>query len=68
MEDSATGCGARRQVEWGPLRWTGNFKFSIDLGRTAFGKTLMLKWGATLGRNFQVNIGWHDRHAVGPTT
>jgi hypothetical protein len=31
--------------------------FVISLGRAAFGEILMLIWGATLGRNFDVNIG-----------
>jgi hypothetical protein len=31
--------------------------FDISLGRAAFGEILMLIWGATLGRNFDVNIG-----------
>jgi hypothetical protein len=31
--------------------------FVISLGRAELGEILMLIWGATLGRNFDVNIG-----------
>jgi hypothetical protein len=31
--------------------------FDISLGRAALGEIFMLMWGATLGRNFDVNIG-----------
>jgi hypothetical protein len=31
--------------------------FVISLGRAALGKILILIWGATFGRNFDVNIG-----------
>jgi hypothetical protein len=47
--------GARREVERGLTAFVHNF--DISLGRVAFGKILILIWGATLGRNFDVNIG-----------
>jgi hypothetical protein len=31
--------------------------FDISLARATFGEILMLKWWATSGRNFDVNIG-----------
>jgi hypothetical protein len=31
--------------------------FDIILGRAAFGEIWILTWGATLARNFDVNIG-----------
>jgi hypothetical protein len=34
-----------------------NFEFDIILGRAAFGEIWILIWGATLGLNFDVNIG-----------
>jgi hypothetical protein len=41
--------------------------FDINLVRAAFGEILMLTWGATLGRNFDVNIrkaAWEACSAV----
>jgi hypothetical protein len=39
--------------------------FDIILGRAASGEIWILIWGATLGRNFDVNIGGlRERHAV----
>jgi hypothetical protein len=48
--------GARREVEQGLMRSCTIFKFYIILER-AFGEIWILIWGATLGRNFYVNIG-----------
>jgi hypothetical protein len=49
--------GARREVEQGLMRSYTILNFDIILGRAAFGEIWMLIWGATLGRNFGVNIG-----------
>jgi hypothetical protein len=49
--------GARREVEQGLTAFVHNFEFVISLGRAALGEILMFIWGATLGRNFDVNIG-----------
>jgi hypothetical protein len=41
------------------------WNFDTNLGRAVCGEILMLTWGATLGRNFDVNIGgMHVRYAV----
>jgi hypothetical protein len=39
------------------LRSYTNLHIVLSLGRAALGEILMLLWGATLGRNFYVNIG-----------
>jgi hypothetical protein len=39
------------------LRSCTILNFDISLGRAAFGEIRILIWGATLGRNFDVNIG-----------
>jgi hypothetical protein len=39
------------------LRWCTILNFDIALGRRDLVKILVLIWGATLGRNFDVNIG-----------
>jgi hypothetical protein len=49
--------GARREVEQGLMRSCEILNFVIILGRAAFGEIWTLIWGATLGRNFDVNIG-----------
>jgi hypothetical protein len=49
--------GARREVEQGLMRSCATLNFDIILGRAAFGEIWILIWGATLGRNFDVNIG-----------
>jgi hypothetical protein len=49
--------GVRREVEQGAMRSCAIFSFDIILGRAAFGEIWILIWVATLGRNFDVNIG-----------
>jgi hypothetical protein len=49
--------GARREVEQGLMRSCAILNFYIILGRAAFGEICILIWGATFGRNFDVNIG-----------
>jgi hypothetical protein len=49
--------GARREVEQGLMRSCAILNFDIILGRAAFGEIWILIWGATLGRNYDVNIG-----------
>jgi hypothetical protein len=49
--------GARTEVEQGLMRSCAILNFDIILGRAAFGEIWILIWGATLGRNFDVNIG-----------
>jgi hypothetical protein len=49
--------GARREVEQGLMRSCAILNFYIILGRAAFGEIWILILGATLGRNFYVNIG-----------
>jgi hypothetical protein len=49
--------GARREVERGLTAFVRNLNFDNILGRAAFGEIWILIWGATLGRNFDVNIG-----------
>jgi hypothetical protein len=49
--------GARREVEQGLMRSYTILNFVISLGRAALGEILMLIRGATLGLNFDVNIG-----------
>jgi hypothetical protein len=39
------------------LRSCAILNFDIILGRAAFGEIWILIWGATSGRNFDVNIG-----------
>jgi hypothetical protein len=61
-----------RHLEVGKVRWRVEqgeklsgvllrsytiLNFVISLGRAALGEVLMLIWGATFGRNFDVNIG-----------
>jgi hypothetical protein len=50
--------GARREVEQSLMRSCAILNFDISLGRAAFGEIWILIWGggATLGRNFDVNI------------
>jgi hypothetical protein len=49
--------GARREAEQGLMRSCAILNFDISLGRAAFDEIWTLIWGATLGRNFDVNIG-----------
>jgi hypothetical protein len=49
--------GARREVEQGLMRSCAIFNSDIILERAAFGEIWILIWGATLGQNFDVNIG-----------
>jgi hypothetical protein len=49
--------GARREVEQGLMCSCAIMNFDIVLGWAAFGEIWILLWGATLGRNFYVNIG-----------
>jgi hypothetical protein len=49
--------GARREVERGLMRSCAILNFDIILRRVAFGEIWILIWGATLGRNFDINIG-----------
>jgi hypothetical protein len=49
--------GARREVEQGLMCSCAILNFDIILGRAAFGEIWILIWGATFGRNFDVNIG-----------
>jgi hypothetical protein len=63
-EAKAFGSGELRwRVEQGEklsrvlLRSYTVLNFVISLGRTALGEILMLIWGATFGRNLDVNIG-----------
>jgi hypothetical protein len=49
--------GAKREVQQGLTAFVHNFEFCKSLGRAALGEILMLIWGATFGRNFDVNIG-----------
>jgi hypothetical protein len=49
--------GARREVEQGLMRSCAILNSDIILERAAFGEILMLIWGTTFGRNFDVNIG-----------
>jgi hypothetical protein len=39
------------------LRSCAVLNFDIILGKAAFGEIWILVWGATLGQNFDVNIG-----------
>jgi hypothetical protein len=50
--------GARREIELqGLMRACTILNFCIILGRAAFEEIWILIWGATLGRNFEVNVG-----------
>jgi hypothetical protein len=49
--------GAGREVEQGLMRSCAVLNFDIILGRAAFGEIWILIWRATLGRNFDVNVG-----------
>jgi hypothetical protein len=40
----------------GSYAFVRNLDFYIILGRATFGEIWILIWGATLGRNFDVNI------------
>jgi hypothetical protein len=48
--------GARREVEQSLTRSCAILNFDIILGRAAFGEIWKFIWGATLGRNFDINI------------
>jgi hypothetical protein len=49
--------GARREVEQGLMSSCAILNFDIILGWAVIGEICMLIWGATFGRNFDVNIG-----------
>jgi hypothetical protein len=48
--------GARREVELGVTAFVHNFEFCYLPVRGALGEILMLIRGATLGRNFHINV------------